>query len=142
MPPPAELEACQPAAKNLPVCLELPGTQACPGGDERQRRKGRGDRRVEIKREKTQKRKWTEMRGGEREGGRGISCTAALGSIKLRHREGKQAPLALCSQPTQWFNCRSRLKGNWVMSYSLVGLEDQQALLSPAPKCQKGESTL
>lgn len=43
-PPSSRAQACQPAAENLPVCLELQGTQASPRVDERQRKVE--DRRV------------------------------------------------------------------------------------------------
>lgn len=58
-------QACQPLAENLPVCLELLGTQAGPGEDERQRKvddRRLGDRWVEEGKQTTETRKWTEIR--------------------------------------------------------------------------------
>lgn len=58
-------QACQPVAENLPVCLELLGTQAGPGEDERQRKvddRRLGDRWVEEGKQTTETRKWTEIR--------------------------------------------------------------------------------
>lgn len=85
-PPSYRAQACQPAAENLPVCLELLGTQASPGEDERQRvvddrRVGRGGTGG-LKRGKRTNTEKEMDRDKTREDGeevRGVSCTAAKG---------------------------------------------------------------
>lgn len=133
--PSSKAQACQPAAENLPVCLELLGTQAGPGEEERHRRAGeqggneqhrKGKRQIESKLESA------------------VLAAKVYRSTKVQPAEGKQLHrLRACSQ-TRGFTLQVKPKKKllcWVTGYSLVALEAQRALWGPAPTWREGKHT-